>query len=413
MTDSDQEEELQRLLDEMRRSLSISSSFEPFATPVVELLRSSGVVAPQLAAGLVDLQRRLADLEVALAPYPTTSHLPLGRIYHRLMGRGVRRETSVLVRSVNECLTAIIVAVNSQLVALLESVNKNQRALLQAARVEATRTFVEMNRGTEMFITQVSAELAGAQQSINELSASVADHSTFVASQRFRPFFSNLDYGDRFRGSRDDILRRYHDVADVLVAAGGPVLDLGCGRGELIELIGTKGGSAKGVEMDPELVDYCRSILLDVHEQDALSALNHEADGSLGGVALIQVVEHLTAQELVDVVTLAFTKLRDGGLLVAETVNGTSPFVFTRSFYCDPTHSNPVHHEYLCFLLEQAGFARTEVTWRSPVEEDAKLAALDGEGAADPHDENATDRRFGQLNEFLFGAQDYLIVATK
>src|ERR1019366_1512244 len=95
---------------------------------------------------------------------------------------------------------------------------------------------------------------------------------------------------------------------------------------------------------------------LDVGVGAAAETLMAEADSALGGIVLIQVVEHLPAQELVELVMLARDKLRPGGKLIMETVNPGSLYVFANAFYIDPTHSRPIHPAYLEFLCREAGF---------------------------------------------------------
>src|SRR5207253_5642297 len=124
------------------------------------------------------------------------------------------------------------------------------------------------------------------------------EHLEAAESTRgFDPWFSARSFDDEFRGTRTWILDHYHDLADILAATAGPVLDLGCGRGELVQLLMARGIETWGVEIVPELVDFCRSIFLDVRLADAHSALESVQDAALGGAALIQVVEHLSAQQ--------------------------------------------------------------------------------------------------------------------
>jgi SAM-dependent methyltransferase len=228
----------------------------------------------------------------------------------------------------------------------------------------------------------------------------------------FEPWFSSQDFDEEFRGSRDDLLLRYADLADMLASTGGPVVDLGCGRGELVELLASMHTEAWGVEVVPELVDYCRSIYLDVRLSDARAALESIDDASLGGIAMIQVVEHLKPQELVDLVPLSLRKLRPGGLFVAETVNPGSPYVFTHSFYLDPTHSNPIPAAYLRFLFARSGFSDIRVDWRSPVPESDRIRLVDSSGSAEDLVEQV-NAGFDLLNQTLFGAQDYALIATR
>lgn len=228
----------------------------------------------------------------------------------------------------------------------------------------------------------------------------------------FRPWFDLAAFEARFRGTRTEILGRYHDVGRFFVggdgAGLGTVLDIGCGRGEFLEVLRAWGVQAYGVEVDAALVEECqrnglRATLVD----DGVDHLAGLADESLGGIVLLQVIEHLSAQRQLDLVALAMRKLASGGRLVIETVNATSLFVYANSMYLDPTHTRPVHPGYLEFLCEQIGFTTVELEYRSPVPESARLP-LKGTGMG-----AALKDGFTKLDALLHGAQDYLVVATK
>ena len=366
------------------------------AVPVVERLTVLDTNA---------LMQRLDSAVVALPPFPSSSGSRPGSAWHKLVGRTVRRDSQLVVQQ-------------------LENVRREFSAALLGVCVEVSRSASELHQAMAQQALALQARIAIvssrqevlARQAVENAETVVSLIEALLRSSEFHPSFSNIEFGNRFRGTRDELLLRYHDVAELLLEGGGVVLDLGCGRGELVELVVSKGGVAKGVEVDGELVEFCRSIFLDVSLGNAEEALRQCQDDSVGGIALIQVVEHLSAQQLADLIPLAFQKLKVGGVLLAETPNATSPFVFTRSFYCDPTHSNPVHHEYLTFLLEQAGFGAVSVMWRSPVDESDKIPSLKSsrpEAAEMTALEVDIDQRIERINMFLFGAQDYLAIARK
>jgi O-antigen chain-terminating methyltransferase len=120
-------------------------------------------------------------------------------------------------------------------------------------------------------------------------------------------------------------------------------------------------------------------------------------------------VEHLSPQQLVDFVDLAARKVRAGGKVCAETINPQSLYTFAHSFYLDPTHLRPVHPAYLVFLFREAGFTDVEIEWRSlPPVGDRLNPAADDSSVPDSYNENVA-----RLNQLLFAAQDYLVVATR
>jgi O-antigen chain-terminating methyltransferase len=260
----------------------------------------------------------------------------------------------------------------------------------------------------EELTAQVAAilERQAAQERSQALAGLVPEAARFElpgeSRGAFRPWYSSVRFEDEFRGTREQLLERYRDVADRLVDCS-PVCDVGCGRGEFLELLSGLGVEAWGVDLDVELVKAASDRGLPVEHGDGLQLLQRQAEASLGGLVLIQVVEHMTPQEVVDLVALATTRVRPGGRVVIETLNPQSLYVLAHAFYVDPTHLRPVHPAYLVFLFREAGFASVEIEWRSAPPEDDQL-----EEASDP---SASNNR--RLNQLLFAPQDYLLIATR
>jgi O-antigen chain-terminating methyltransferase len=225
------------------------------------------------------------------------------------------------------------------------------------------------------------------------------------ARRQFRPWFKESRFAEEFRGSWDELAERYRDLAERL-GQSAPVFDLGCGRGEFLTLLKELGIEASGIEIDPELAEEGRARGLAVDEGDGLAHLATLVDGALGSIVLIQVIEHLTAQEAADLALLARDKLRPGGKLLIETVNPQSLYAFAHPFYVDPTHVRPVHPAYLEFLFREAGFESIELLWRSPPPDDDVL-----ETPADDDGVRAANVR--RLNQLLFAPQDYALIASR
>ena len=202
----------------------------------------------------------------------------------------------------------------------------------------------------------------------------------------------------RMRGSTAAVRERQRPyIGDFLDAA--PVLDVGCGRGEFLALLRDTGVDARGIDADADMVAYAQGEGLRVEQADAVAYLETLQDGSLGGIFAAQVVEHLPPGTLVRLLELAATRLRPGGLFVAETINPLSPLAL-RSFFADLTHAQPLVPDTLVLLAEQAGFREVETRFLNEPEE--KLAVPE-----DPLIAGNVRR----LNDLLFGPLDYAILA--
>ena len=138
-------------------------------------------------------------------------------------------------------------------------------------------------------------------------------------------------------------------------------VDLGCGRGEWLELMQEVGIDCRGVDLDEGMLLACRELGLPVETRDAISYLKSLADDSLSVVSAFHLVEHLTFEQLQAVVAQAHRVLKPGGLLIMETPNPENIVVATRNFYLDPTHQRPIPPELLFFVAEFYGFARAKI----------------------------------------------------
>jgi len=181
-----------------------------------------------------------------------------------------------------------------------------------------------------------------------------------AAAAAERPPLDWLAFAERFRGSRDSVKERQRIYVPRFQSCR-VVLDLGCGRGEFLELMKEAGIPARGIDLDEEAVALCRERGLEAEQAELFSYLGGLADSSLDGLFCAQVVEHLPPERVPELVRLAAMKLQRGGLLVIETPNPESLAIFATHFYLDPTHQRPVPPALLVFYLEEAGFGHIEV----------------------------------------------------
>ncbi|MCP1715128.1 O-antigen chain-terminating methyltransferase [Methanocalculus alkaliphilus] len=225
-------------------------------------------------------------------------------------------------------------------------------------------------------------------------------------------------FEDRFRGTRALIKNRQNAFLPYFEGCRN-VLDIGCGRGEFLELMKEQGIGARGVDLDETMVDYCRMRGLEVEQNDALTYLEQLEDASLDGIFIDQVVEHLEPGYLIRLLQLCHQKLKYGFYLVAETVNPLS-FTSFANFYIDLTHVKPVHPETLRFLFDNAGFREIDVNFLSPVTDEARLQKVPvsdeiggAMGEMERHRVEVYNRNIEMLNGILYGAQDYVVVGKK
>jgi SAM-dependent methyltransferase len=203
----------------------------------------------------------------------------------------------------------------------------------------------------------------------------------------------------RRRGSADEIAGRLGEHADRF-AESGPVVDLGCGRGELLRVLRERGIPARGVETNADAARQCREAGLDVAEGDLVDFLRAQAEGSLGGVFSARAVEHLPPPALAAMLAESHRALRPGGLLLLE------------AFHRDPTREGTLHPEMLSFLVAAAGFPEVRVEMRAPVPAADQLRPVPAEGLPPPV-AAALNENVGRLNTLLYGCLDYVLVARR
>jgi len=208
--------------------------------------------------------------------------------------------------------------------------------------------------------------------------------------------FDYLRFAERFRGTEERV-RRCQEVFVSRFEGCSNVVDLGCGRGEFLELMKEAGIPCRGVDGSEEFVAICRSKNLAAERADVFGYLAREADASLDGIFCSQVIEHLPPKRVPELVRLSAAKLKADGVLVIETPNPECLAIFGTHFYVDPTHTRPVPIQLLVFYLEEEGFGRIEIERLAPAED--SLPAL-----ADLPE---------SVREALFGGLDYAAISRR
>jgi SAM-dependent methyltransferase len=228
--------------------------------------------------------------------------------------------------------------------------------------------------------------------------------------------YKYVGFEDRFRGSQDEIRARLQPYVAMFHGARD-VLDVGCGRGEFLDLLRAAGTPARGLDLNHEMVEVCRERGLDVSEGDLVGYLSGLPDGTLGGLIAIQVVEHLEPGSLMRALDLAYHALRPGSRIVLETINPACWFAFFASYIRDLTHVRPIHPETLQYLLTASGFEGATIEWRSPYPSANKLQpvapAADNDAPAVKDLRDTINVNVERLNGLLFTHMDYAAVGVR
>jgi SAM-dependent methyltransferase len=172
-------------------------------------------------------------------------------------------------------------------------------------------------------------------------------------------------FEDCFRGTREDIKQRLSAYLPALPQGVGsgfaPAVDLGCGRGEWLELLKERGLAATGVDLNRVMAEFCRERELEVVEADALAYLCDQPDSSLGLITGFHIIEHVPLRTLIALLDESLRVLQPGGMVIFETPNPENLVVGACNFYMDPTHRNPLPPTMTQFLVEARGFVRCEI----------------------------------------------------
>jgi len=347
------------------------------------------------AETLTEKQQALERQQAEFARLASVQFNEIDRRYDTLDAFTKQRTAELLgqlAADKQDVLTQLEKASTEQQSALTQSISEQRDAIAKAEddlRAEIARFSLQLQHAR--------SELSIQANSINALSHGTRQISNDVSgnTHQLDALYAALE--DRFRGRRDEIKERFK-IYLPYVKDGGPVVDLGCGRGEWLEILSEAGIEASGVDTNLIQLEQCRARGLNVSDEDFVTRLQRLDDASVGAVTGFHIVEHVPLKTLITLLNETLRVLRPGGVAIFETPNPENVLVGSNYFYMDPTHRHPLPSELLEFLLESRGFAGIEILNLHPWES-ARIAG----------DSEVTER----FNSYFYGPMDYAIVGRK
>jgi len=283
----------------------------------------------------------------------------------------------------------------------LDSNLESQRIAIQQTSAHAQQQ--------ELRIDALASRMGAAEEKAAEL---VGGHSIVAkrvdrliadAGHRWAPLQDAFyaDFEEQFRGTTADIKSRLavylpHIKAADAGSATAPVVDLGCGRGEWLELLRDDGLVARGCDSNGTFVDRCLKSALVVAQQDLFEYLETFQDATVGAVTSFHVVEHLPFADVIHLLNETMRVLRPGGIAIMETPNPENLRVGACDFYLDPTHRHPIPPAMLAYVVGSRGFVDVEVVRLHP------LASLAGD--------QPSVLLMRELDGLLQGPRDYAVI---
>lgn len=236
------------------------------------------------------------------------------------------------------------------------------------------------------------------QMGAGQLSVTVPEDSRKMDS-------THSAFQDQFRSTREDVKERLRIYLPILKshgigASGMPLLDVGCGRGEWLEILRQEGVCARGVDANRAMIEECRARKLEAVESDAVTYLRSLDAESLGSVTGFYIIEHLPFPHLMDLLDETVRVLKPGGVAVFETPNPGNVLVSIQKFHYEEAPRQPLPSPLMRSLAEERGLCRVEILELRPWPEAVRVKEHGG----------AVAERFDQL---FYGPQDYAIMGWK
>ncbi|MFN7976863.1 MAG: class I SAM-dependent methyltransferase [Vicinamibacterales bacterium] len=378
-----------------------------------------GLVRTQIEEA-IRFQSHLVVYLQSLTPYVDTKDYEFAGIARRLSEDA--QESIARIDGLSRGLAAALSGLNDELMKRYETLaTDDQRAEARLEELGAALAVVQQTTNT--LRRELSHGLAAAPAATSTPAAESPPPAgdspqQMLASDRvFSQQYATFE--DLYRGSEDEIRARMADYVPLFEGATD-VVDIGCGRGEFLGLLHDAGITARGVDLNHEMVERSRARGFTVDETDALSFLSAAPPESLGGLIASQVVEHLEPDYLLRLLAAAQRALRPGATIVLETINPACWSAFFDSYVRDLTHVRPVHPDTLSFLVRAAGFGEVRVQGRSPYPAGGRLQTVPATAVAEAAPAGpllavmqTVDAHAERLNGLLFTDRDYAVIGRR
>lgn len=322
----------------------------------------------------------------------------------------------------NKRISQLFLQFNGQLQALITAQDKEWDAYTNNHATTVFKSLQWKIDKLEAEYTNVRTLLvnfSGLEQSLQRLIDSIdektgpvttAKDETISQLERIRDQLSPYQYADfeqRFRGDEGAVKEKLKKYLPVFANADH-ILDIGCGRGEFMELLQEQGKRTQGIDISQSMLQIAADKGLDCSKRDALHFLKTQDRGTLGGIFSAQVIEHLEPGYLREMVLEAFRALDKNAPILLETVNPLSLFSLANIYFLDVTHVKPLHPEFMRYLLESCGFSGVKIIYQ----EESMPEQLDTAPADAP-----TAREFNtnvdKLNKLLYASPVYAVTGIK
>jgi SAM-dependent methyltransferase len=302
-------------------------------------------------------------------------------------------------RRIQEAFAALTRSLRSQgrSQTLLNEIVIGGQAGLSAEVRSLSEQLRDVRRELEALRERAEAASTDLQSEIRRLNARLAP----AATDRIAALY--VAFENAFRGPREEIRRRQSFYLPFIHAREHlrrlPAIDIGCGRGEWLDLLREQGIEGRGADVNPGMLEACRALGLQVVESDGLDYLRSLPDASAGVITAFHVVEHLPFETVLELIGESLRVLVPGGILILETPNPANITVGAHHFYMDPTHRQPLPSDMLRFFVEASGFADVQAFALHP----------DAEALRVPGPSPLAER----FNDIFYGPRDYAVLGYK